>query len=578
MIDNYIGEKPKGLGAENINKFTFVTGKVIDVILDSKHVDFKKLGSNGGLGAIKYEILDDTPTKNKNVLTYALPLFPHFKRYPLKGESVVILNGVPTVKSGNKNVTTFSYYLTDVNLFNTPHLNLLGKPYTPNTYFKEKSEYHPLFALEGDTIFEGRNNQSIRFTSDKNGYSKIVFRATNNIPKQADKTSFIEENVNIDDTTIIFSTKGKVPIDVAYGKLSSYSINITKPSNSIVKAEITNAPTPTVSNNQSDINNLTPVNNIKIAEKEKEIFQINLYEEATVTAKRIPSNKEQDDFVVPEFTFVESDKLGLEIIPAADPDAFKQVLFDLFGNDENGNISLDYDTTPDASNIRVSNQAPITAGQFEAHLGGITESRIPIQSKAMLEVIAFCEGTMGRGQNGYDVRQQIPYTNQIAFIADWDSSPNYSKGHPSNSSIMYKSVKSGKIEYVQLLSSASGRYQFITGTWNNISALTKFARFTKSSQDINCDYLLKKTLGDNTYKDLNNIMLLNNRSIVASEKVMERLSAQWDSFPYGNSIYSYHTLFNVPEGKKRKCRFTMDTVRDLYRRAYNFYLNQPVQI
>ena len=252
MIDNYIGEKPKGLTDEKFNEFTFTTAKVVDVILDSSHVDYKKMGGNAGLGAIKYEILKDAPTTNKNTLTYALPLISFIKSYPLIGETVLVLNGLPTVNSGNRNIISFSYYLCDVNLFNTPHINYLGKPFKENKYFKEKSEFHPLFALEGDRILEGRNNQTLRFKTDKEGFPKAILRVTNKIPKQNDKNSFIDENINIDETTMMFSTKGKIPIDIAYGNLDSYKINISIGKSNIISTDVTNKPSTTVANSEID--------------------------------------------------------------------------------------------------------------------------------------------------------------------------------------------------------------------------------------------------------------------------------------------------------------------------------------
>lgn len=572
MIDGFIGEKPKGVVDKSFNKFTFVTAKVIDVILNFSHPDFKKMGGNSGIGAVKYEILEDTPTSNKNTLTYALPLFSFFKHYPLIGETVVVLNGIPTVNSGNKNVVTFAYYLTDVNLFNIPHINFLGKPFKENKYFKEKSEVHPLLALEGDTIFEGRNNQTIRFTSDKDGFPRTIIRTTNKLPKQNDKNSFIDENVNSDETTMIFSTKGKVPIEIAYGNLSSYNINITTNPNSVITTDVQNKPSTTVSNSGIDASTLTPLIDVKVVEKEKELFQISL-EEVVIKAKRIPSVGEQDEFNVPEFTFEESDKFGLEIVPIADPKDFGQILYERAlekGSEET--LTFDVENTPNSVNISIGNVATISQGNFENYLGTITNSNISVQAKAMLEVLAFCEGTMGRSKNGYDILQQVPRTSQCAFIKDWVEGDSYTSGHPNQRGVWWKIEKTGKIEYIKLLSTASGRYQFIVGTWNSVAQKTGASRFTKNNQNINGDYLLKNRLG-NDYNNLANLMFGDDSSLF---RVLSKLSPEWDSIPEGNSIYSYNTNKNVPSGKKQKCRMNQATIKELYKRAYNFYFSRNI--
>ena len=567
MIDSFLGEKPSGVKNVDFKKFTFVTAKVIDIILDSKHIDYKKMGGNTGLGAIKYEILEDTPTSNKNTLTYALPLLSFIKHYPLVGETVLIFNGLPTVNSGNKNIVTFSYYISTVNLFNTPHINFLGKPYKENKYFKEKVEFHPLFAQEGDLIIEGRNNQSIRFTSDKDGFPRAILRVTSKLPKQNDKASFIEENIDIDENIAIFSTKGKVPINVAYGKLLSYNLNITSNSNSIISTDIQNKVS-TGSNSSTDNSTLKPLNDVKVIEKEKELFQINL-EEVVVKSKRLPTVKEEDDFNVPEFTFLESDKFGLEIIPIANSQDFGQFLYEQsLELGQEPKVEIDLEKTPD-KNISVGTAAIIKSSNFEHYLGTIQDSTIPIAAKALLDVLSFCEGTMGRGINGYNILQQIPRTNECAFIADWVDNPTYSKGHPNQRYIWYKYPKKTTVEYVQLFSTASGRYQFINDTWNRVANKTGLKTFTRSNQNINANFLLKESLGGDYFEMYNKIV--NNEN--SFYRILTKLSPIWDSIPEGNSIYSYNTRVKVKANNRQKCRINQETIKNLFIRAYNYYQN-----
>lgn len=565
MIDNFIGDKPKGLQNTNFDEFTFVTAKVVDVILNSSHPDYKKMGGNSGLGAIKYEILKNSPTSNKNTLTYALPLISFIKSYPLIGETVLILNGLPTVNSGNRNTVTFSYYLCDVNLFNTPHINYLGKPFKENKYFKEKNEFHPLFALEGDRILEGRNNQTLRFTTDKEGFPKAILRVTNKIPKQNDKSSFIDEDINVDETTMMFSTKGKVPINVAYGNLASYNINISTGGSSIISTDVTNKPSTAVANSSIDSATLTPLIEVKTIEKEKELFQISL-EEVVVKAKRLPSIEEQDDFNVPIYTFEESDKFGLEIVNIADAKDFDQFLYErALESGIEQTVEIDREKTSNSANISIGTVPVIKQGQFEQYLGSITNSNIPIHAKALMEVIAYCEGTMGLGKNGYDVLQQVPRTNQLAFVNDWEE--NYQKGHPSNGSIWFKMPNSNKMEYVKLLSSASGRYQFIKETWNKNSRNITNGLFSKDNQNLVTNETIKKRLGD----DYNTFDYSIRNDENGYYRVLTKLSPEWDSFPQGNSPYSYHTINFVKPHLKQVCRNKPPLIKELYRRAYSFY-------
>jgi muramidase (phage lysozyme) len=568
MIDNFIGEQPKGLKDE-FNEFTFTTAKVVDVILNSSHPDYKKIGGNAGLGAVKYEILKNSPTSNKNTLTYALPLISFIKSYPLIGETVLVFNGIPTVNSGNRNITTFAYYLCDVNLFNTPHINYLGKPFKENKYFKEKNEFHPLFALEGDRILEGRNNQTLRFTTDKEGFPKAILRVTNRIPKQSDKNSFIDEDVNIDETTMIFSTKGKIPIQIAYGNLSSYNINISTPVSNIISTDVTNKPPTSIANSDVDKATLTPLIEVKTIEKEKELFQKSL-EKSVEKLQPLPSIDAQDDFNVPSYTFQESDKFGLEIINIANYKDFDQLLYERqLQSGIEQIVEIDRETTKNSTNstiISFGKIPTIKQGQFEAHLGSITNTNIPIHVKALMEVIAYCEGTMGRSQNGYDVLQQVPRTDELALVADWTE--NYQGTHPSNGTVWFKMPNKDKVERVELLSSSSGRYQFIKETWYRNSP--KDGKFTKDNQNIATDNLIRTQLGS----DYNKFDYLIRSDENGYYRVLAQISKQWDSFPEGDSIYSFNTN-NFPDTKKKqKCRNTQPLIKQLYKRAYAFYASR----
>jgi len=574
MIDNFIGDKPKGLQNTNFDEFTFVTAKVVDVILNSSHPDYKKMGGNSGLGAIKYEILKNSPTSNKNTLTYALPLISFIKSYPLIGETVLILNGLPTVNSGNRNTVTFSYYLCDVNLFNTPHINLLGKPFKENKYFKEKNEFHPLFALEGDRIIEGRNNQTLRFTTDKEGFPKAILRVTNKIPKQNDKSSFIDEDINIDETTMMFSTKGKIPIEVAYGNLASYNINISTGGSSIISTDVINKPSTTVANSSIDSATLTPLIEVKTIEKEKELFQISL-EEVVVKAKRLPSIEEQDDFNVPIYTFEESDKFGLEIVNIADYRDFDQILYEqLLETGVEPKVELNREFTPNSENIITSKVRPISQGAFENYLGTIREN-IPIQIKALMETMAYFESNF-QSRNGYDIIHTLG-NGHLATISNWNDSDSYMGGHPATINMWYKEVINGKVFNYNLgAATASGRYQFINSTWKGISNKTKLYTFSRKNQNLNTDYLIRETINDKDYFNLNNIMTFNNDEEYF--RLLKKLSTVWDIFPYGNSPYSYYTLFGkkTDPSKWKKAPAQHATIKHLYQRAYTFYSNRAI--
>jgi len=77
---------------------------------------------------------------------------------------------------------------------------------------------------------------------------------------------------------------------------------------------------------------------------------------------------------------------------------------------------------------------------------GNVDSNIPAYGRSILDMLAYTEGTAGKGQNGYDVR-----FNNI-LVPGWNE--NYTGGHPQTS------IKSGGLD-----SSATGRYQFLYEPW-----------------------------------------------------------------------------------------------------------------
>jgi hypothetical protein len=175
---------------------TISTYRVIDIILDDTHIDFKKYGEWNGIGTIFIDAVKN-PTFN-NVSSgkvAAYPLFPNLKQYPLINELV------PIIYLPNTNITTNTtsvspYYLPPINIWNSQiHNAIPAANILPDTQrrdydqtaagatirrvedqsteidlgktFKETniSNIHPLLSYEGDIIYEGRFGNSIRLGS-----------------------------------------------------------------------------------------------------------------------------------------------------------------------------------------------------------------------------------------------------------------------------------------------------------------------------------------------------------------------------------------------------------------------------
>jgi hypothetical protein len=193
----------------DLNSF-LVVARVTDIVLNDQHEYFNNVGRYNGIGAIYYEIVNQsgTNTDSNGNDNFALPYDPHIKSYPLVNEYVVLIK-LPNNQTGNLTAAVSYFYLSPVNLWNHPHCDPYPNPlpvdtkepqpqqldysavssldnpvrqtnnsdtYDPNSElnskrnpsqntFIEQSNIHPLLPFMGDTLMEGRYGQSIRFGS-----------------------------------------------------------------------------------------------------------------------------------------------------------------------------------------------------------------------------------------------------------------------------------------------------------------------------------------------------------------------------------------------------------------------------
>lgn len=121
------------------------------------------------------------------------------------------------------------------------------------------------------------------------------------------------------------------------------------------------------------------------------------------------------------------------------------------------------------------------------------------QVRAFLDMVAWAEGTTRIDESGY----RVQYSHRSFSCLE---------RHPSQVVIAPSSDE-------LLKSSASGRYQFLTGTWCEVSRVLSLSDFSAKNQDIAALYLIYKAraLSD----------LLQGRI----ERVIAKTSRIWASFP-----------------------------------------------
>ena len=143
--------------------------------------------------------------------------------------------------------------------------------------------------------------------------------------------------------------------------------------------------------------------------------------------------------------------------------------------------------------------------------------------KALLDVIAYAEGTLGTSNNGYDI------TFGHYVINGWTE----------NTDIIHMGSDWAQ-PFGKSTSDAAGRYQFLQSSWmGNWVGGTKTKKgqnvpLTKSNQDIAALYQVKRKRGV-TDSEINNMTNINTFTVV-----INKLAPEWASLPTtdGTGYYS----------------------------------------
>ncbi len=135
----------------------------------------------------------------------------------------------------------------------------------------------------------------------------------------------------------------------------------------------------------------------------------------------------------------------------------------------------------------------------------LANGAVPAKHRALLDTIAFTEGTRNHGQNGYNVTFAYHYFSSCAH-------------HPN------LNICSGGY-----CSTAAGRYQFLHGTWAGLG----YGNFGPANQDRGGMKLISRR----------GARVPTGRALTATEFVntMNRISYEWASLPpgrYGQPSYS----------------------------------------
>ena len=244
------GSGGKGSGS---NSGTFY-GRVVDVILDNKHPKYKEMGGALAINGCFYVTVssagDIDPDESTNP-PFAFQGNARYKDMPILGEVIAIeSNPAATSESGKGNRKAWTRI---INIWNAPEHNASPNTLNPNFQkilfgkgFKESGRINPLITYPGDTILQGRQGQSIRFTGSQHVNNPLVTAKNNGQPliliangqiTAANGFDGVIEDVNKNFGSLYFSAFHQIPLKQANTRRLSYN-KIPDTSNAYNKPQV----------------------------------------------------------------------------------------------------------------------------------------------------------------------------------------------------------------------------------------------------------------------------------------------------------------------------------------------------
>jgi hypothetical protein len=257
----------------------FTSARVKSIILDNTHEYFTEFGEWSSIGTIFWEPVDKPYSGSSyDKKSYALPIFPNIKHYPLINEIIYTTQLTSTNLATNLSANRY-YYFPPLNMWNSQiHNAQPGYDNDPsndilqtNDYessfqgevrqiednssniflgktFVENASIYPLLPYEGDVIYEGRWGNSIRLGSTvknaviPNNWSSV---GTNGDPifilrnGQTTTTEFPWvpqlENINNDSSSIYLTSTQKISLFPA--SVNNFSFSKSTPPTNIGQYE-----------------------------------------------------------------------------------------------------------------------------------------------------------------------------------------------------------------------------------------------------------------------------------------------------------------------------------------------------
>jgi len=211
-----------------------VFGRVVDIILDEEHPEYKNKGGGLSINGVFYKPLGKYQKEIiPNSLPFALQSSSQIKTVPVVGE-IVEIKSMPNLSTSTSENTNQKYYTSIVNTWNNPNsgiypdlVNNSNIDLSSGGAFKELPTVNPIRSTPGDVQIEGRQGQSIRFTggkgsgnpwvNDENIGSPVTIISNGQSETEEGYTT-LEENVDEDSCSIYLVADHQIPLTPASEK------------------------------------------------------------------------------------------------------------------------------------------------------------------------------------------------------------------------------------------------------------------------------------------------------------------------------------------------------------------------
>jgi hypothetical protein len=233
-----------GGGGGNINS---QIGKVYGIITTENTPTKELFESNNkwnGVGTVfylPYEKSKYFDNVDLNQCQIALPLDSNFRKYPLVGELIYIIDA-PSPISQAVGQSFQKYYINTVNIWNNIQQNSPSGDFLGKTFI-EKNDIRNILSFEGDIITQGRKGNGIRFGSTVKSYSNL--NEWSNLGEDGDPITIMVngyittdtgslspniEEINKENTSLYLTSTQKLPLKPGVSIINP-RVNTIKPGN-----------------------------------------------------------------------------------------------------------------------------------------------------------------------------------------------------------------------------------------------------------------------------------------------------------------------------------------------------------